>query len=74
MQLEPARFVRTLDLPLPNRLRFATMSKKPNRKRLNEHQHHEIISKLSKMNALSKRALPREYNINEGAIQKVWDN
>jgi hypothetical protein len=26
------------------------------------------------MNASSKRALAREYNISEGAIWKVWDN
>ncbi len=74
MQLEPARFVHTLDLPLPNCLRFVTMSKKPNGKRLNEHQCCEIISKLSKTNAPSKRALAQEYNVSEGAIQKVWDN
>ncbi len=74
MQLEPARFVRTLDLPLPNRLHFTTMSKKPNEKRLNEHQRCEIISKLSKMNAPSKRALARKYSVSEGAIRKVWDN
>jgi hypothetical protein len=50
------------------------MSKKPNGKRLNEHQRCEIISKLSKTNALSKRALAQEYIVNEGAIQTVWDN
>jgi hypothetical protein len=50
------------------------MLKKPNGKRLNEHQRCEIISKLSKMNAPSKRALAREYSVNEGAILKVWDN
>jgi hypothetical protein len=55
-------------------LRFATISKKPNGKRFNEHQHCEIISKLSKTNAPSKRALAQEYNISEGAISKVWDN
>jgi DNA-binding transcriptional regulator YhcF (GntR family) len=49
------------------------MSKKPNGKRLNEHQRCEIISKLSKTNAPSKRALAQEYNVSEGAIQKVWD-
>ncbi len=49
------------------------MSKKPNGKRLNEHQRCEIISKLSKTNALSKRALAQEYNVSEGAIWKVWD-
>ncbi len=32
------------------------------------------MSKLSKTNAPSKRALAREYNVNEGAIWKVWDN
>jgi hypothetical protein len=50
------------------------MSKKPNGKHLNEHQHYKIISKLSKTNAPSKRALAREYNVSEGAIRKVWDN
>jgi hypothetical protein len=50
------------------------MSKKPNGKRLNEHQRCKIISKLSKMNALSKRALAQEYNVSEGAIRKVWNN
>jgi hypothetical protein len=50
------------------------MLKKPNGKCLNEHQCCEIISKLSKTNAPSKRALAREYNISEGTIQKVWDN
>jgi hypothetical protein len=49
------------------------MSKKSNRKRLNEHQRCEIISKLSKMNAPSKRALAQEYNVSEGAIRRVWD-
>jgi hypothetical protein len=50
------------------------MSKKPNAKRLNEHQRCKIISKLSKTNVPSKSALAREYNISEGAIRKVWDN
>jgi hypothetical protein len=50
------------------------MSKKPNGKRLNEHQCCEIISKLSKMNAPNKRALAQEYSVSEGAIRKVWDN
>ena len=42
-------------------------------KRLNESQRCEIIAKLSKTNAPSKRALAREYDINEGAIRKMWD-
>jgi hypothetical protein len=50
------------------------MLKKPNGKHLNEHQRCEIISKLSKMNVPSKRALAREYSVSEGAILKVWDN
>jgi hypothetical protein len=49
------------------------MSKKPNGKCRNEHQRCEIISKLSKTNAPSKRALAQEYNVSEGAIRKVWD-
>jgi len=65
--------VRTLDAPFPNRLRFAAMSKKLTDKRLNESQRCEIISKLSKMNLPSKRALAREYDVNEGAIRKVWE-
>jgi hypothetical protein len=50
------------------------MLKKPNGKYFNEHQRCEIISKLSKMNAASKRALARKYSVNEGVILKVWDN
>jgi hypothetical protein len=50
------------------------MLKKPNGKHLNEHQRCEIISKLSKMNVPSKRALAREYSVSEGTIRKVWDN
>jgi hypothetical protein len=49
------------------------MSKKPNGKRLNESQRCEIIAKLSKTNAPSKRAIAREYDVTEGAIRKVWD-
>ncbi|CAK9238636.1 unnamed protein product [Sphagnum troendelagicum] len=49
------------------------MSKKPNGKRLNESQRCEIIAKLSKTNAASKRAIAREYDVSEGAIRKVWD-
>jgi hypothetical protein len=44
------------------------MSNKPNGKHLNEHQRCEIISKLSKTNAPSKKALAREYSVNKGAI------
>jgi hypothetical protein len=50
------------------------MLKKPNEKRLNEHQCCEIISKLSKTNAPNKKALAREYSVSEGAIRKLWDN
>jgi hypothetical protein len=49
------------------------MLKKPNGKRLNESQQCEIIAKLSKTNAPSKRAIAHEYDVNEGAIRKVWD-
>jgi hypothetical protein len=49
------------------------MSKKLTGKRLNESQRCEIISKLSKTNPLSKRALTREYDVSEGAIWKVWE-
>ncbi len=51
----------------------ATMSKKPNMKRLNESQRCEIIAKLSKTDAPSKRVIMHEYDVNEGAIRKVWD-
>jgi hypothetical protein len=50
------------------------MLKKSNGKRFNEHQCYQIISKLSKTNAPSKKALAREYSVSEGAIRKVWDN
>jgi hypothetical protein len=46
------------------------MLKKPNQKCLN----FEIISKLSKTNVLSKRALAQDYSVSEGVIRKVWDN
>jgi hypothetical protein len=49
------------------------MLKKPNGKRLNEPQRCEIIAKLSKTDAPSKRAISREYDVSEGAIRKVWD-
>ena len=49
------------------------MSKKSNRKRLNEFQWCEIIAKLSKTDAHSKRAVAREYDVSEGAIRKVWE-
>jgi hypothetical protein len=49
------------------------MSKKLTSKRLNESQRCEIISKLSKTNPPSKRALAHEYNVSEGAIRKVWE-
>ncbi len=49
------------------------MSKKLNGKRLNESQRCEIIAKLSKTDAPSKRAITREYDVSEGAIRKVWD-
>jgi hypothetical protein len=49
------------------------MSKKPNGKRLNESQQCEIMAKLSKIDAPSKRVIACEYDVNEGAIRKVWD-
>jgi hypothetical protein len=49
------------------------MSKKPNEKHLNESQRCEIIVKLSKTDAPSKKAIAREYDFSEGAIRKVWD-
>ena len=47
------------------------MSKKPNKKRLNESQRCEIIAKLSKTDAHSKKTIAREYDVSEGAIIKV---
>jgi hypothetical protein len=41
--------------------------------RLTEAQRREIIAKLSKPNELSKWALGWEYEVNEGAIQKVME-
>ncbi len=49
------------------------MSKKLTSKRLNESQRCEIISKLSKTNPPSKRALACEYDVSKGAIRKVWE-
>jgi transposase len=49
------------------------MSKKSNGKRLNESQRCEIIAKLNKTDAPSKRAIAREYDVSEGTIRKVWD-
>jgi hypothetical protein len=49
------------------------MSKKLTSKRLNESHRCEIISKLSKTNPPSKCTLAREYDVNEGAIRKVWE-
>jgi hypothetical protein len=51
----------------------AAMSKKPNGKRFNESQRCEIIAKMSKTDAPSKKAIVREYDVSEGAIKKVWD-
>jgi hypothetical protein len=51
----------------------AVMSKKLNEKRLNESHRCEIIVKLSKTDAPSKKAIAREYDVNEGTIRKVWD-
>ena len=39
--------------------------------RLTEAQRREIVAKLSKPNAPSKRALGREYEVSEGAIHKI---
>jgi hypothetical protein len=54
-------------------LDLAAMSKKPNGKRLNESQRCEIIVKLSKTDAPSKKAIACEYDVSERAIKKVWD-
>lgn len=50
------------------------MSTKANRKRLNEAQHCEIITKLRKSNPPSKRAISREYNVSKRTIRKVRNN
>ena len=47
---------------------------KPEATRLTEAQRCEIIAKLSKPNAPSKRALGPKYEVSEGAIRKVRDN
>jgi hypothetical protein len=39
-----------------------------------EAQRCEIMAKLIKPNVPSKQALGQEYEVSEGAIQKVWDN
>jgi hypothetical protein len=49
------------------------MSKKPKGKHLNEYERCEIIVKLSKIDAPSKRAIACKYDVSEGAIRKVWD-
>jgi hypothetical protein len=54
-------------------MRFAAMLKKLIGKRLNESQCCEIISKLSKTNPPSKRALACEYDVSKGDIRKVWE-
>jgi hypothetical protein len=54
-------------------LDLAAMSKKSNGKCVNESQRCEIIVKLSKTDAPSKKAIAREYDASEGAIRKVWD-
>jgi hypothetical protein len=78
-QLEPRSFVRILPVgvyfrrSIPKSPHFIAMSKKLIDKRLNESQRCEIISKLSKMNLPSKRALARGYDVRVGAIRKVWE-
>jgi hypothetical protein len=47
---------------------------KSSAKRLNEQQRIEIISKLRKHNPPSKRSLAREYNVDEKAIRRIWEN
>ena len=47
---------------------------KPEATLLTEAQRCELFAKLSKPNALGKRALGRGYEVIEGAIRKVWDN
>jgi hypothetical protein len=43
-------------------------------KRLSEQQRLEIIVKLRKPNPPSKRSVAREYNVNEKAVRRIWDN
>jgi hypothetical protein len=54
-------------------MHFSAMLKKLTGRRLNESQRCEIISKLSKTNPPSKRALAREYDVSKDAIRKVWE-
>jgi Tc5 transposase DNA-binding domain len=42
-------------------------------KRLNESQRLQVIAKLQRNDAPSKRALAREYDVSEGAIRKIWN-
>ncbi|CAL8108706.1 unnamed protein product [Calicophoron daubneyi] len=42
-------------------------------KRLSESQRLDIITKLQKTNAPSKRAIAREYDVSENAIRKIWN-
>jgi hypothetical protein len=46
---------------------------KPKATHLIEAQQCEIIAKLSKPNMPIKHVLGREYEVSEGATQKVWD-
>ena len=47
---------------------------KPEATRLTKVQRCEIVGKLCKPNALSKKALGRECKVIECTIRKVWDN
>ena len=47
---------------------------KPEATRLTKAQRCEIVGKLPKPKALSKKALGRESKVIECTIQKVWDN
>ena len=57
---------------LVNLSSFVAMSGKG--KRWNESQRSEIIAKLSKPTASSKRSLVRDYEVGEPIIRKIWKN
>jgi len=50
------------------------MPSNDDKKRLNEQQRLDIISKLSKPNPPSKHSIAREYNVDEKAVRRIWEN
>ena len=50
------------------------MPSNDDKKRLNEQQRLDIISKLSKPNPPSKHSIAREYNVDKKAVRRIWEN